>query len=101
MSKNKEFEKFVDDSIIVGLNNKQTLQDLDFIEALLGLSSETGELVQLFKKEILYNKEVSKEDVKDEAGDVLHYLIRILNYYHLTLDEVMDYNMKKIKERQK
>ncbi len=69
----------------------------------LGLSNEVGEFLGKIKK-IFRDKEgeidqASKEELKDELGDVLWYFTQILTDLDLTLEEVAEKNLEKVLSR--
>ena len=65
----------------------------------LGLAGETGELVDLIKKELFHGKAPDRVGVLLEAGDVLWYLIRTLRRYGWTLEEALAANIQKLAKR--
>lgn len=70
--------------------------------ALFGLSTETGEVIDLFKKTWFTPNRIDNWDkvrLTDELGDVLYYLCRIADQYSITLDEIMEYNLTKLNKR--
>ncbi len=76
-----------------------------FIEKLLGLIGEAGELADKFKKIIRdENGELSKEKrdlIKKELGDVLWYIASISDYLEFELNDVAQTNIEKLASRQK
>lgn len=66
----------------------------------MGLAAETGELINKIKKIIRddNNKltDERKEQIKQELGDVLWYIAMICEETGLNLDEIMEYNNKKL-----
>lgn len=66
--------------------------------ALLGLSSECGELCGIFQKGLL-GHEISREHIIREAGDVLWMLCEFLTVEGIDLKEVMDTNIEKLLTR--
>ena len=75
----------------------------DLIYPLLGLSGETGEVIEKVKK-IIRNKngvvsEEDREDIKKELGDVLWYLTQIASDLDIDLESVAKTNIKKICSR--
>lgn len=71
----------------------------------LGLLNEAGEVAGKIKK-IFRDKGgvIAHEDrtgLKSELGDVLWYLAQICTELELTLDEVAEYNLSKLADRQK
>lgn len=85
----------------VSLNAKE---DLDFNYAVIGLCGEAGEVAEWHKKVNL--RKVLKSNLGDldllsELGDVLYYLTRAASLKGWSLEAVMDYNQRKLKERRK
>lgn len=87
-----------------------TTKDL-LLEGALGLSGETGEVVDIIKKAVYHGHAVtnetgscklSKEDrdkLIDELGDVLWYTNLIAYSVGAPLSEIADHNIKKLKNR--
>jgi NTP pyrophosphatase (non-canonical NTP hydrolase) len=65
------------------------------------LMVEAGELADLFIKPWLRGDytEIDRDEVISEAGDVLWNLAALLKDQDITLDEVAQYNMSKLKRR--
>lgn len=78
-------------------------QDLDGEDAItnaaLGLAGEAGEVVELVKKARYHDKPYSVKDIRDELGDVLFYLTWMASCHSLTLSEIMEANVEKLKRR--
>jgi NTP pyrophosphatase (non-canonical NTP hydrolase) len=72
---------------------------LRLIHAVMGLSGEVGEVTDSIKKTILYNKPLDKENVKEEAGDILWYMSLLLNEVGSSFEEVMQMNHDKLEKR--
>lgn len=70
----------------------------------LGLLNEAGELAGKVKKILRdKNKHITPEDkaaLKAELGDVLWYFAQICNELDLTIEEVAEYNLDKLADRQ-
>lgn len=66
---------------------------------LLGLGEESGEVQQIFKKALRDEKEINVEHVKEELGDVIWYVANIATLMNLSLEEVINYNVEKLKKR--
>lgn len=70
--------------------------------AALGLAGEVGELCDVIKKSTIYPMiPRGRDEIVDEAGDVLWQLVNLLNQYGITLEEVMDHNISKLINRHK
>lgn len=78
--------------------------DLDFgdvvlIHGVMGIVGEAGELVGILKRQMVYGGRAKREDIAEELGDLLHYMMYLMNEHGLTLSELMCYNMAKLKKR--
>ena len=67
--------------------------------AVCGLTEEAGEVAGLLKREVFRENEIPKERWVEELGDVLWYLIAVVQEKGLTLDEIFMYNQIKCTER--
>ena len=65
----------------------------------MGLAGESGELVDLMKKEVHHHHNPDVEAIKKECGDVLHYLAGIATMYGLTLEDIAMANIEKLNKR--
>jgi len=71
----------------------------ELINAVLGLSGETGELVDLVKKWTCHNQPRNDMKLLAEAGDLFHYFTRIIHLLGFSLPVVMDHNREKLLAR--
>jgi len=70
----------------------------------LGLTNEAGEVAGKIKK-VFRDKdgiisEETREALKAELGDVLWYLAQVATELNLSLDEIAEYNIAKLLDRQ-
>ena len=65
----------------------------------LGLAGEAGEVAEKVKKHIR-DGVLNVEELKKELGDVLWYLAAIASDLDLTLDDVAEANLQKLRSRQ-
>lgn len=76
----------------------------NFIYPTLGLVGEAGEIAEKIKKVIRDKRGLISDDtrteLKKELGDVLWYLSQLTVELRLTLDEVAEQNIVKLKSRQ-
>ena len=73
--------------------------DLGF--ALLALVGEVGEVCDAVKKDIIYpEREQNADKIKDELGDVLWQWMAAVNAARLNVNDVLEYNVKKLNARQ-
>lgn len=65
----------------------------------LGLAGEVGEVCEKVKKHIRDGRELDKEDLTKELGDVLWYLSALAGDLGINLDDVAVTNFNKLKSR--
>lgn len=65
----------------------------------LGLCGESGEVVELFKKHIAHGHELDTAKLAKELGDVLWYISAIATGLDLSLDDIAQANIDKLKVR--
>lgn len=65
----------------------------------LGVVTEAGEIADIIKKEYAYGKTVDPTHMKEEIGDVLHYLTYFCRIYGFTFEDCMAANVRKLKVR--
>lgn len=71
----------------------------ELIHACLGLSGETGEVIDIIKKHVAYGKHIDIEQLKQELGDCLHYLARIIDIAGFDMAEIEKINIEKLNKR--
>ena len=64
----------------------------------LGINGESGEVAEKVKKSVRDGKEL---ELKKELGDVLWYLSALASELDLSLEEIAEKNIEKIKDREK
>lgn len=65
----------------------------------MGLAGEAGEVVDVIKKEVHHGHPKNVMKVKEELGDLMHYVVGVASMYGLTMDEVCSYNIEKLAKR--
>ena len=68
-------------------------------EKLLGLSEECGETLGLVKKAEFHGRELDREALKKELGDVLWYLSTIAHFYNFRMSDIATANVDKLRKR--
>jgi NTP pyrophosphatase (non-canonical NTP hydrolase) len=72
----------------------------DALNAAVGLAGEGAEILELYKKELWGTlKPVDREKLVKELGDLFWYFHSMLVHNEITLEEVIDGNIKKLSER--
>ena len=75
-----------------------TLDD-NLAHASLGIAGEAGEIVDAVKKLWAYDKPLDVDNVVEEAGDLLFYLLALLDMVGVSLEEVVAGNTAKLAKR--
>jgi NTP pyrophosphatase (non-canonical NTP hydrolase) len=69
----------------------------------MGISGEAGEVLEKWKKIIAYNAgKVTEDDLtelKKELGDVVWYIAALAHSLGLSMGEIMELNVEKLKDR--
>jgi NTP pyrophosphatase (non-canonical NTP hydrolase) len=65
----------------------------------VGVSGESGELLDAIKKSAIYNKPLDKDNVLEELGDLMFYMQGIMNTLNFSWEDLQDTNRKKLATR--
>lgn len=71
----------------------------EILNASLGLSGEVGELNDLLKKWIFHEKNIDREHIKKEIGDIMWYIALMAEAFGFELDSIMITNIEKLESR--
>jgi NTP pyrophosphatase (non-canonical NTP hydrolase) len=98
----QEFQKFINgrytaDRVPVRASN--LAHNAELVHALLGLNGEVGELTDLIKKHLMYNKPLDWKAAVLELGDVQHYLMRVMWLLSVPFEAVLETHKIKLEER--
>lgn len=69
------------------------------INAVMGLCGESGEAIDIVKKHLAQGHELDRSALAKELGDIAWYLAEAATVLGLTLDEVCQANIDKLRER--
>lgn len=111
-----DYSKYV--QFVDGVTSTESREFLPFIERLytlgadidiqrlltgaVGISAEGGELMEVVKKCIFQGKELNDESkfhIKRELGDVMFYVMQVCIALDVSLDEVVEENVRKLEKR--
>ena len=77
-----------------------TLSQKDvLINGVMGLCGESGEAIDIVKKHLAHGHELDREALIKELGDVAWYLAETATALDITLEEVLERNIAKLKKR--
>lgn len=65
----------------------------------MGLAGESGEVVDLIKKQVCHKHGIDRDAIAKELGDVLWYVAAIATKLDLNLADVASININKLKAR--
>ena len=71
------------------------------LHSILGIANESGELMEVIKKEIFYDKPPDRLHLIEEYGDLLWYIALGLDVLGASFEEVMRANIAKLRARYK
>ncbi len=83
---------------MVTLNPALSQKDV-LINSVMGLCGEAGEAIDIVKKWLAQGHELDREKLKKELGDVAWYLAEAATALDLSLEEVFQGNLDKLKKR--
>jgi NTP pyrophosphatase (non-canonical NTP hydrolase) len=62
-------------------------QELDILHMYLGIFTECGEVLDIFKKNLAYKKEIDYVNLGEELADICWYVVNLANITGQTLEE--------------
>ncbi len=77
----------------------QVLNTLRLLHGAIGICGEAGELMDAVKKHIMYGKELDKNNIKEELGDLCWYMSLVMESVGTNWEEVMKMNHDKLEKR--
>jgi NTP pyrophosphatase (non-canonical NTP hydrolase) len=86
-SENKDFSK------IAGRLNDESIR---LLHGTLGIGTESGELQDALKKYLIYGKDLDRDNIIEESGDLLWYIALVCSAMNVTLEEVCQKNIAKL-----
>ena len=72
---------------------------IKLLHAGLGMSTESGEFVDVVKKYLFYGKQIDETNLVEELGDLLWYVAVACDALGVELEKVMHLNIEKLKAR--
>jgi NTP pyrophosphatase (non-canonical NTP hydrolase) len=69
------------------------------LHMVIGISTESGELLDAYKKHFAYGKELDKTNVGEEIADIMWYVSNLCRMLDIDLEEMLQRNIDKLKAR--
>jgi NTP pyrophosphatase (non-canonical NTP hydrolase) len=79
--------------------NAELAPGLDNLHMVLGVVTEAGELADIFKKNLAYNKLIDWVNVQEEIGDCMWYLAVMCKINGFNFEKILDITIDKLKIR--
>ena len=89
-----EYQKLAMKTLNPSLTKKEML-----VNGVMGLNGESGEVIDIVKKNMFQGHDLDKDKIKKELGDVMWYIAEICESLDLCLEEVMEGNIDKLSKR--
>lgn len=89
-----EYQELAMRTVNTDLDKKEML-----INSVMGLCGESGEAIDIVKKWYAHGHEFDKEHFKKELGDIAWYLAEAATAIGVSLDDVLEANIEKLKKR--
>ena len=89
-----EYQKLAMTTLNPELSPKDVL-----INGVMGLCGESGEAIDIVKKHLHQGHELDREKLIKELGDIAWYLAEIATALDVSLEEVLERNIEKLRSR--
>lgn len=85
---------------LANVTNKHGVEEFGgVLNGCLGLAGESGEVLDMVKKWVFHEKDLDKDHLKKEIGDVMWYVAMLCESFGFDLDEILQMNVDKLKAR--
>lgn len=74
-------------------------KDYDLMHATLGIASESGEIVDAVKKNVIYGKDLDVANMHEEIGDLMWYIALVCRTLDFNMEDIMQANISKLRKR--
>lgn len=72
---------------------------IDLLHASIGIHTEGAEIADQLKRHVFYGTPLDEVNIKEEIGDLLWYVQLAAKTCNFTLEEAMDVNILKLRQR--
>lgn len=73
-----------------------TASKIDLLHMAVGISGEAGELLDAVKKHTVYNKDINRENIVEELGDLEFYMEGLRQNLKISREETLEANIHKL-----
>ena len=89
-----DYQKLAMTTLNPALSKKDVL-----INGVMGLCGESGEAIDIVKKHLAQGHDLDREGLIKELGDIAWYLAETATALDVTLEEVLELNIEKLRKR--
>lgn len=90
----KEYQEKSKRTMNMDLEKREALSNMIF-----GITGETGEVVDLFKKHLFQGHDLDIQHLKEELGDVMFYMVNLCNLIGVQMEDIIEGNHNKLLKR--
>ena len=96
-----DFKEMVTDLAKDGavIAQQMTSNDAHIMHMAIGVSGESGELLDAIKKRVIYRKDLDMENIVEELGDLEFFMEGLRQGLGITREETIEANMAKLGKR--
>lgn len=89
-SENKDFQALI---------NRVDVRSIRLLHGAMGLDTESGEIMDSMKRHIIYGSDLNIVNIREELGDIMWYVALICDELGLTIDQICEDNITKLRKR--
>ena len=96
---NERVEEAVYAAFVSQLIKPQPTAAEDVLHGPVGISKEAGELLDNVYRHWNYGRQVDRDNLVEELGDIRFYMRHLQNLFQITDQEILQYNVTKLSKR--
>ena len=89
-SENKDFQALI---------NRVDVRSIRLLHGAMGLDTESGEIMDSMKRHIIYGSDLNVVNIREELGDIMWYVALICDELGLTIEQICEDNIAKLRKR--
>ena len=95
----REYQLLASRTLIDVPDREYTSEEIMIVWNAIGLAGEAGEVAEHVKKGVFHSHGIDKDKLVKELGDCLWYIAALCTKLDVSMDEVMQRNIEKLRER--
>jgi NTP pyrophosphatase (non-canonical NTP hydrolase) len=89
-SENKDFQSLI---------SRVDVRSMRLLHGAMGLDTESGEIMDSMKRHIIYGSDLNVVNIREELGDIMWYVALICDELGLTIEQICEDNIAKLRKR--